>query len=129
MLLSLLTLLLPATTIFVDRAGNFFSPPGAEVIATGLKVGTVLDGEIVFNLKYEKNIFLVFDVLSDEGRPCGQLPFKDRTHLIATTLMARVGKIDYKSPLKPLWIIRKKFWPKEELRSLLSLMVRKLILL
>jgi len=111
------------TAVFVDRAGNHFRPPGADAIAKGLKAGTVLDGEIVFNLRYERNIFLVFDILCNEGQPCAQLPFEERSALIAGPVMARVGGIDYKSPEEPLWIIRKKFWPKKELKTLMKLMV------
>lgn len=111
------------TAVFVDRAGNLFHPPGADAIAKGLKAGTVLDGEIVFNMRYERSIFLVFDILCNEGQPCAQLPFERRSALIAGPVMARVGTIDYKSPEEPLWIIRKKFWPKKELKTLLKLMV------
>jgi hypothetical protein len=121
--LTLCVLHLPGIAIFVDRSGTFFRPPGAEAIAAGLKIGTVLDGEIVFNLHLKKHIFLVFDILCNEGQPCGQLPFEVRMNLIATSIMAKCGHINYKSPEQPLWIIRKKFWPKRELKNLLKLMV------
>lgn len=110
--------------MFVDRAGNQFRPPGADAIAVGLKAGTVLDGEIVFNLHFQKSVFLVFDVLCNEGQPCAHLPFEERTALITGPVMARVGRINYQAPEGPLWIIRKKFWPKKDLKSLLKLMVR-----
>ena len=110
--------------VFVDRAGNFFRPPGAEAIAAGLKVGTVLDGEIVFNLHFRKQLFLVFDVLCNEGQPCAHLPFGERTALIASSIMTKCGHIDYKAAERPLWIIRKKFYPKKDLKQLLRFMVR-----
>jgi hypothetical protein len=110
--------------MFVDRAGNQFRPPGADAIAVGLKAGTVLDGEIVFNLHFQKSVFLVFDVLCNEGQPCAHLPFEERTALITGPVMARVGRINYQAPEGPLWIIRKKFWPKKDLKNLLKLMVR-----
>lgn len=107
----------------MDRAGNCFRPPGAEAIAAGLKPGTVLDGEIVFNLHFKKHLFLVFDVLCNEGRPCAQDAFEVRNNLISTVIKQKCESIEYTAAERPLWIIRKKFWRKTELKQLLKLMV------
>ena len=109
--------------IFVDRAGNYFRPPGAELIGSGLKAGTVLDGEIVFNLKHKRHVFLVFDIICNEYKPCAQLSFSARTGIIKDNIMKKCGDINYSSQESPLWIIRKKFWPKKDLKELLAFMV------
>lgn len=112
--------------MLVDRAGNLFRPRGAEALAAGLRAGTVLDGEIVFNLHYQRQIFLVFDLLADEGRPCAQLPFEERYRLIETFVMARVSTVrpSQDASDRPMSIIRKKFWSKKDLKELLKKMVR-----
>lgn len=117
-----------ATAVFVDRAGSLFRPPGAEAIAAGLKTGTVLDGEIVFNLHYRFSVFLVFDILSNEGESCAHLPFASRMEMIRGAIMSKCGKIDYSSHSsaqteRPMWIIRKKFWPKKDIKQLISHLV------
>jgi hypothetical protein len=88
----------------------------------------VLDGEIVFNIKCKRNIFLVFDVLCNDGQPCAQLPFESRLSLISGSgnVMAKCARIRYKpGDEEPIWIIRKIFRPKNDLKELLKhLMVR-----
>jgi hypothetical protein len=127
-----LGILLSGTAVFVDRAGNYFRPSGAEAIARALRPGTVLDGEIVFNLHYRKHVFLVFDVLANEGEACSQLPFESRLSLISSFIFKKLGGIDFSlnkaTGESPLWIIRKVFRRKHELKDLMKLMVNSLLI-
>ncbi len=64
--------------VFMDRACNTFTFPYAEIVANAFPSNTILDGEIVYNSKMKKSIFLIFDILLYNGEPLIQHSFKVR---------------------------------------------------
>mmetsp|Transcript_33805 Transcript_33805/g.69815 ORF Transcript_33805/g.69815 Transcript_33805/m.69815 type:complete len:681 (-) Transcript_33805:485-2527(-) len=66
--------------VFLDRRFKAFSMKGIDMKALGkaLAVGTVLDGEVVRNRSWKKDVFMVFDCLSVAGQSQVQLPFIKR---------------------------------------------------
>jgi hypothetical protein len=110
--------------VLVDRSMVMFRMPGANVIGRCLGVGTVLDGELVWNLSFKKHVFLVFDVLAVDGRSKCAMPFRERIALVRSEIMRRCAAYLDSAPVpgaeEPTYLIRKDFLPKSEIRSLLS---------
>ncbi len=81
-----------AVAVLVNRGRDnikLFRVPGGHNIGQALKVGTVLDGELVFNRSFGRTVYLVFDVLSIDEKNCVDLPFHQRLKLINEEVMTR----------------------------------------
>lgn len=103
-----------------------------------LALGSILDGEMVFNLEFRENVFLVFDVLAWRGASYMQQPFGVRKALIQSEVLpqyeAGIENLYHSSSDSssgattagldphPLKLIRKVFLDKSELRVLLDRM-------
>jgi hypothetical protein len=90
--------------------------PGGDAVGRALGKGTFLDGELVFNRSRRplRQVFLVFDVLADAGKPCLQLPFRDRLNILNDSIMRRLAHTNTELPL-----VRKLFVPKLAIGELL----------
>ena len=126
------------TAVLMDRSKNpntIFRMHGAHEVGNALGVGTVLDGELVFNRTYREYVFLVFDVLMFDKVAVLQLPFGTRLKKIEVEVIVR-----YKKHLaaaaaattttvgggmgseKPTILVRKNFVAKRHLSELISKM-------
>ncbi|KAJ1437678.1 mRNA capping enzyme, catalytic domain-containing protein [Ochromonadaceae sp. CCMP2298] len=113
--------------VFVDRSKAVFKFRGSDVLGQALGLGTVLDGELVFNRSYRENVFLVFDVLLWEHEPRLEDLFSARLELIRTRIMPHFDRAMQlvgagSLPMKPLRLVRKAFVGKRDLRVLLGKM-------
>ncbi len=110
--------------VVVDRKGSIFSIPGSAAIGQALGVGTVLDGELVYNRTYKKQVFLMFDVLAIGDQPKLQLPFSKRISLIAEEVNNLCRKYLELKPVEgqedALWLIRKVFRKKTEIHDIVN---------
>ena len=52
-----------------------------------MKIGTVLDGELVHNRSLNESVFLVFDVLTVDGIAQIHKPFRERLEVIRSEIM------------------------------------------
>jgi non-ribosomal peptide synthetase component E (peptide arylation enzyme) len=75
------------------KAINLYSIPSGDIIGQALKVGTVLDGELVVNLSRNRPVFLVFDVLCNEGVNVSQFLFDRRLAILNNEVMKKCGAI------------------------------------
>lgn len=115
--------------VLMDRSGELILMQGAGVIGRALGVGTVLDGEMVFNLSWQLNVFLVFDVLALDVDSKVSLPFRHRIDLVKTDVMPRCK--DYinqhwntrNNAGSPTILVRKDFLPKQDMQLLLAKVV------
>jgi len=123
----------PATkgpvAVLMDRKGAVFKIPGSAAVGEALGIGTVLDGELVHNRTYKKQVFLMFDVLAIGASPKLHLPFSERIDLIAgevNTLCRRYLEAPKEGPHggghaeDPLWLIRKIFRKKTEIGEIVN---------
>lgn len=124
--------------ILVDRSRTIFKFRGCEAVGKALGVGTILDGELVFNRSLRENVFLVFDTLLYRRRPLVELMFGERLDIIrseiltsyARSLPAVLAQESASSaqrslpslPGNPLTLVRKVFVPRREFGVLLSKM-------
>jgi hypothetical protein len=129
------------TAVLMDRAPTFKLPLGAAEIGRHLGIGTVLDGELVYNMTIKKEVFLIFDILSVDGEVCAHEPFERRLQIIKERIEPRLRSL-FASPLPPsasssssssssappppppppvLTLVRKLFWHKSEFKTLLDL--------
>jgi hypothetical protein len=112
--------------VLMDRANQMVLLNGAFVVGAALRVGTVLDGELVHNLSFKKTVFLVFDVLALDNAFVYQRPFRERLELIRSDVMSRCKSYierhwkDAEGPDTPTMLIRKDFVPKADIGSLVS---------
>jgi hypothetical protein len=91
-------------------------------------VGTVLDGELVYNRTMKETVFLVFDILALDGTPVLQMPFSRRLDLITkrgSGVIARcdpVAAASVSAPpaARPVLLVRKNFVDKARITELLS---------
>ncbi len=112
--------------VLLDRKGTVFRVPGSAVIGQALGLGTVLDGELVFNRTYKKMVFLMFDVLAIGSAPKLQLSFSERIEIIAEEVNALCRRY-LEAPAaaaapeeQPLWLIRKVFRKKSEIGEIVN---------
>ena len=121
----------PAVAVLMDRSPKLYLPDGAAEIGRALGIGTVLDGEVVFNLSSKKSVFLMFDVLAIDGSPCSQWNFEQRLECLRGALSQRITALtSSQSQTKhqnqhhptPLRVIEKKFVVKSDLQRLLDMM-------
>ena len=109
----------PIAVLF-DRAKNVFKLPGSDIIGAALGLGTVLDGELVYNFSTKSNVFLTFDILALKGVPKVSLNFRNRLEVLKKLMVA------YKSRLPPVNdiiitpIVEKLFVEKRHISNLLS---------
>lgn len=112
------------TAVFVDRGVERDSQGrnwGLQArscpnIKSMLPSGSVLDGELVFNFKLRKHVFMVFDILQFGQENLMSLCWADR--------VAKLPLETFKSTHAPgyegLVIVAKVFWPKGKIDSLLK---------
>ena len=112
--------------VFLDRSKNIFSFRGSSAVGAALGMGTVLDGELVFNLKYKEHAFLVFDALLWKEHTQLEKSFKQRLDLVQeilqqySTNLTRMPGIS-SAPVRPVNLVRKIFVHKSDgLRILLD---------
>ena len=124
--------------VLVDRSRTIFKFRGCETVGKALGVGTILDGELVFNRSLKENVFLVFDTLLFRRQPLVELLFgerleKIRSEILSTysrnlpAVLAQESALNAQKglaslPVKPLALVRKVFVPRREFGVLLSKM-------
>jgi len=114
--------------VLMDRKGAVFKIPGSAAVGEALGVGTVLDGELVHNRTYKKQVFLMFDVLAIKASPKLHLTFSERIDLIAgevNTLCRKYLEAPKEAAVggaaeSPLWLIRKIFRKKTEIGEIVN---------
>ena len=124
------------TAVLVDRASHetkkVFQPKlhceHLVTLASAIKPGAILDGEVVVHRKLRRPIFIVFDVLANSAsEPILQLPFEQRLrHLKAASFVKKGAGIDVFNPASvsdpkvALPLVRKNFVKRVDLDHLLS---------
>lgn len=114
--------------VLMDQNKTIFKMRGSHEIGRALSVGTVLDGELVCNRTFKETVFLVFDVLMIQDRPELHHAFGVRMQKIERDIMPRcteyinraasvVDSVD-----RPTKVIRKVFYSKRDLSTLISKM-------
>jgi hypothetical protein len=75
----------------MDRSKAILKLHGCYEIGEALKVGTILDGELVYNIdkQVNKTVFLVFDVLALDGEPLVSQAFERREDVLRRVVMNR----------------------------------------
>lgn len=107
--------------VFIDRAKNIFTLPGSDVIGQSLALGTVLDGELVYNFSIKSNIFLAFDILALKGVSKVVYNFKKRLELLQELMKSY--RISMPPPVDGITIIPiadKLYVEKRDISNLLS---------
>lgn len=114
--------------IFMDRSKTFFTLPCSKVLGKLLKSGTILDGEIVFNLTQKKSVFLVFDILSWNNVSLINHKFATRIDFVNKTvvpyynnhLKLHINDETNTDTSEVLLIIKKRFLFKQDIGQLLD---------
>ena len=129
----------PPVAVLMDQSRTLVKMRGGHEIGRALRVGTVLDGELVFNRSFKETVFLVFDVLMIDEVPELHHPFSVRVGKIEKDIMPRCAQYLSRSAEasgsseasssaaaaaaeKPTKIIRKVFYLKRDLGVLISKM-------
>jgi len=96
--------------------------------SASLAVGTVLDGEVVFNLTLQRHVFMVFDLLRLGGNPANangpsggcvvHLPWRQRVSQLPLPALEAT-----QSPHHALPLAAKTFWPASKIDHLFKHMV------
>jgi hypothetical protein len=122
-----------AVGLLVDRSmrvssvrGSSSSGGDGDGCFGGLPAGTVLDGEVVFNLTLQRHVFMVFDVLSlGYAAPAGggsgclvHLPWRQRVSQLPLAALAATQTASHPLPLGA-----KTFWPASKVDQLFKHMV------
>ena len=85
--------------MLVDRTKGIYKCRGCLELGKALGVGTVLDGELVYNRSFKDKIFMVFDVLawdrSNEGKCVSyvQTTFKQRQDVFVNEILTKYAKV------------------------------------
>ena len=124
------------TAVLVDRASHetkkVFQPKlhceHLATLASVIKPGAILDGEVVVHRKLRRPIFIVFDVLANSAtEPILQLPFEQRLrHLKLASFVKKDAGLDVFNPAfvsdpnVALPLVRKNFVKRVDLDHLLS---------
>jgi hypothetical protein len=117
--------------VLVNRSKKAFRFRGSFEIGSFLPVGSILDGELVFNRTMKENVFLLFDVLAWAGVSYVKQNFSVRTELIHSQVMAMHderlkqwlnGGGHAQTP--PIRLVRKSFVDKSEIQSALLSLLR-----
>lgn len=80
------------TAVLVDRKMAFCSFAGAEIVAKALGVGTILDGEVVFDRTRREFEFLAFDCIADQGRWVAGLFLKERLRTLKEQVLPKLAE-------------------------------------
>lgn len=102
----------------IDRARTVERLEGSDVLGAALQLGTILDGELVFNLSHGRHVFLVFDVLCYGGRKLYEKPFSERLQVLRNDVIPTVNKLAVNSTCTP--IVLKIFHDKRKIAELMS---------
>ena len=107
--------------VLIDRAKNIFKIPGSDIIGKALEIGTVLDGELVFNFTTKSNIFLTFDILALKTEPKVSLDFKIRLDTLKKLMVTYQRRLPPKTDGVIITeIVDKLFVQKNQISNLLS---------
>ncbi len=81
--------------VLMSRAkeSRLFSLPGDFIIGEAFGLNTILDGELVYNRSFHRDVFLVFDVLMTEGQQLISKPFSERLAVLNKTIKSQCDKI------------------------------------
>ena len=125
----------PPVAVLMDQSKTLRKMRGGHEIGRALRLGTVLDGELVYNRSFRETVFLVFDVLMIDEVPDLHDPFSIRVAKIEKDIMPRCaeymaasasatsdGASDGDVAEKPTKLIRKVFYPKKDISVLISKM-------
>jgi mRNA guanylyltransferase len=77
------------TALLYDRKFKAWQMDGMEGLGEALGVGTVLDGEVVRNRSWKRDIFMVFDCMSVGGVSCVLEPFSNRLKRLEKDVMGQ----------------------------------------
>jgi mRNA guanylyltransferase len=105
--------------LLVDREGTAFSMPGLQRLAEVIRVGTVIDGEVVLHRSKNKLVFIAFDLLGIGGNSVMHEPFVKRLQV----LQQIVGFYDSKRAQFGMGVIdmfMKKWTKKSDICSIFS---------
>jgi mRNA guanylyltransferase len=81
------------TAFLINRSCEVFTMLGGTVTGAMLGEETVLDGELVFNLTYKRQVFIVFDALRIDGESLVQQRFASRYEAIHTRINPRLIRL------------------------------------
>eukprot|EP01038_Epipyxis_sp_PR26KG_P009328 gene9328-12570_t len=112
--------------LLISRDKKIYKFKECHLTGSALGIGTVLDGELVYNLTYKNYIFLVFDVLLYQHISYVDKIFSIRLLLIQKEILAKYG--DYienyqkqtRNAYHGIGLVRKAFVKKADLSLLLS---------
>lgn len=112
-----------ATAVLMNRAKELFTVPGSAAIGSCLGSGTVLDGELVWNLTLRRHVFLVFDALLLPGVAghCHLRAFSERLRLVQEEVLPRLAELRAgPGEPEPVLLVRKVFSDKGQISALLG---------
>lgn len=109
--------------VAVNRSNEIFELKGSHLLGFHLRKGTVLDGELVFNLHHRFHMFLAFDVLAVDGTQRANLIFEKRLELLEGIVKSRIEgylKANGSAGGSGIIVNRKKYSRKCDISILLS---------
>eukprot|EP01039_Chlorochromonas_danica_P002294 gene2294-2513_t len=108
--------------VMFDRARTAFTFPGSELLPRAIGEGTLLDGELVYNLQRKKSVFMVFDVLMYKGQSYVDHPFAERLAVITQSIIPNYNSFiqQHASEKDSIQLLSKKFVKKAEINVLLG---------
>ncbi|CAM9213255.1 unnamed protein product [Chrysoparadoxa australica] len=112
-----------AVCALIDRSMNVYSVLGGEELAKVVKVGTVLDGELVHNRTGSgRAVFMVFDMLALGDTELMKKPFQMRFQAVADHIFKPYDRLcALPDGLKPhLKLVKKRFYRRTEICQLFS---------
>lgn len=78
--------------ILIDRKMRIFTMPGMENLGAALGKGTLIDGEVVRNRSWKRDIFMCFDLLHDGSQSWVHEVFKERLQALFNVLQWKYMK-------------------------------------
>lgn len=94
---------------------------GSSELGDALKLNTILDGELVYDMKDKKTIFLVFDILAIDGRSVVKHLFSERNRILKDEISRRcLNIIQVSGGVEVTKILLKNFVPKKSLKTLID---------
>jgi ATP-dependent DNA ligase len=72
--------------ILIDRKMRIFTMPGMEQLGAALGKGTLIDGEVVRNRSWKRDIFMCFDLLHDGSKSWVHHKFPKRLEALSHVL-------------------------------------------
>ncbi|KAJ1481962.1 hypothetical protein T484DRAFT_2691649 [Baffinella frigidus] len=110
----------------MDRRFKAWTMPGMEDLGSALGVGTVIDGEVVRNRSWERDVFMCFDLLSVERESVVRVPLQQRLKRLQQDILgqrylkyltAHDETVDMR--MKTLPLIMKHFYPTKQVGEVL----------